>query len=134
MTNHRSPAKIIRSQKRLIQFLKSKANACSFSKSNLSICPQITIDIPSTIGLQPKLATTKLPEINIKPKKIYHPSIINACNSMFKKHPDNLSQEEIEKFNTYRSWKSQIGDPFESNPIFLPIGGLRTCLICANLT
>ena len=83
---------------------------------------------------QPKLTTIKLEQIDIKPKKIYHPTILNACDTMFKKHPDQLSQEEIHKFNYYRNWKSEIGDPIEANPIYLPIGGLRKCLICGNLT
>ena len=97
----------------------------------LSFCSQPTIDIPPT---QQQLSVVKLQEINIRPKKIYHPSIINACECMFQKHPDNLFKEEIDKFNHYRKWKSEIGDPLEANPIYLPIGGLRKCVICANLT
>ena len=104
----------------------------SLPNEALSICPQTPITIPPT--QQPKLATVKLTNIDINPKKIYHPTIINACNSMFNKHPDRLSTEEIVKFNKYKRWKSEIGDPFESNPIYLPIGGLRKCLICENLT
>ena len=101
------------------------------SPKPLSFCSQPTIDIPPT---QKQLSVVKLQEINIRPKKIYHPSIINACECMFKKHPDNLSKEEIDKFNQYRKYKSEIGDPLEANPIYLPIGGLRKCVICANLT
>ena len=88
----------------------------------LSFCSQPTIDIPHTPR---QLSVVKLQESNIRPKKIYHPSIINACECMFKKHPDNLSKEEIDKFNQYRKWKSEIRDPLEANPIYLPIGGLR---------
>jgi hypothetical protein len=130
MANHKSPAKTIRSHKRLIQFLKSKTIASSPVKS-LAICPQTTFNISPQ---QPKLSSTKLEDINIRPKKIYHPTIISACDTLFGKHPDLLSNEEILKFNNYRSWKSDIGDPIEENPIYLPIGGLRRCVICANLT
>ena len=125
MANHKSPAKTISSHKRLIQFLKSKTNASSPVKS-LSICPQTAFNIPPQ---QPKLYFTKL-----RPKKIYHPTILSACDTMFGNHLDLLSREEILKFNNYRSWKLDMGDPIEANPIYLPIGGLRRCLICANLT
>ena len=97
----------------------------------ISICPQSTVNIPPQ---QPKLAPIKLAEINIKPKKIYHPTVINACDTIFKKHPDDLNNEEIQKFNKYRSWKSEMGDPLEANLVYLPIGGLRKYLICSNLT
>ena len=132
MAKHKSPAKTLRSMKRLIQFLKSKVVITPLLKQNLSICDQTTIAIPPT--QQPTLSVIKLPEMNIRPQKIYHPCIINACDTLFKKHPDNLSKEEIEKFNHYRKWKSEMKDPIESIPIYLPIGGLRKCLICTNLT
>jgi hypothetical protein len=118
----------------LIEFLKLKTTTSttpSAAQTSLSICPQMTINIPPE---QPKLTVVKENQIDIKPKKIYHPTILNACKTMFDKHPDHLSQEEIQKFNHYRSWKSEIGDPIEANPIYLPIGGLRKCLICSNLT
>ena len=83
---------------------------------------------------QPQLTAINLEQIDINPKKIYHPTILNTSDTMFKKHPDQLSREEIHKFNQYRRWKFDIGDPIEANPIYLPIGGLRKCLICANLT
>ena len=134
MAKNKSPAKTIRSHRRLIKFLKTKTTESSLAKRSLSMCAQTTIVIPPIITKQPNLTSVKLQEHNIRPKKIYHPCIINACDTMFKKHPDCLTKDEIEKFNKYRSWKSAIGDPIESNPIYLPIGGLRKCLICANLT
>ena len=72
--------------------------------------------------------------IDIQPRKVYHPSIINACDSMFKKHPDQMSKDEIVRFNVFRIWKTDNGDPLETNVVYLPIGGLRTCLICRHLT
>ena len=123
MANYKSPAKTIRSHT-------SKTIAFSPVKS-LAICPQTPFNISPQ---EPKLSSTKLEDINIRPKKIYHPTVISACDTLFGKHPDLLSNEEILKFNNYRSWKSDIGDPIEENPIYLPIGGLRRCVICANLT
>ena len=103
---------------------------------SLLILPQI--DIPpikkSLYPEKPKLSFEKIEGIDIKPRKIYHPCIINACDTMFKKHPDLLANEEIIKFNEYRAWKKKRDDPLESNPIYLSIGRLRKCLICENLT
>ena len=70
----------------------------------------------------------------IRPWKFYQHSIINASDSLFKKHPDLLQPDDIIKFNHFRKYKSEIGDPLETNVVFLPIGGLRTCLVCGNLT
>ena len=60
--------------------------------------------------------------------------MIKCINTMFNNHPDALTQEEIIKFNHYKRWKSESGDPLETNPIYLPIGGLQKCLVCQNLT
>ena len=158
-TKHRSPAKKSRNSKRLIKFLQSKISCKDLP--NLVICSQPSI---SLVPLRPKLSSFKPPStsvppipppvfsstcvqtsypslsqvknegINIRPRKIYHPSIINACLALFKKHPDLLAQEEIIKFNEYRAWKKEVNDPLESNPVYLPIGGLRRCLVCENLT
>ena len=106
MANHKSPAKTIRSHRRLIEFLKSKTTTPSVTKRSPSICPQMTICI---LPEQPQLTAINLQQIDINPKKIYHPTILNTRDTMFKKHPDHLSQEEILKFNHYRCWKSEIG-------------------------
>ena len=103
---------------------------------SLLILPQIDIP-PIKKSLYPekaKLSFDKIEGMDIKPRKIYHPCIINACFTMFRKHPDLLAQEEIVKFNEYRAWKKERDDPLEFNPIYLPIGGLRKCLVCENLT
>ena len=80
--------------------------------------------------------TTKYITKSVKLKSLVFllPTIINACETMFNKHPDHLLSDEIIKFNNYRRWKSEIGDSMEKNPIYLPIGGLRKCVICENLT
>ena len=155
---HQSPAKILRNVKRMTNFIRRISSnpkpsssrikpAPSLSivhlphldispspQNKLSFCSQKTVAIPPANSRKPKLSPVKLEAINIRPKKIYHPTIINACETMFQKHPDQLSKEEIDKFNQYRKYKLEIGDPLEANPIYLPIGGLRKCLICANLT
>ena len=155
---HQSPAKILRNVKRMTKFIRRKSfnpktastrtkpapslsiehlphlDISPSSRNELSFSSQTTISIPPVNSQPPKLSTVKLEEINVRPQKIYHPAIINACETMFTKHPDRLSKEEIEKFNQYRKYKLDIGDPLEANPIYLPIGGLRKCLICANLT
>jgi hypothetical protein len=57
------------------------------AKTSPTICPQMTISIPSE---HQNLTTIKQKQIKIKPKKIYHPTILKACNTMFKKHPDHI--------------------------------------------
>ena len=96
----------------------------------MSSLPQVDISPAKKANLK---AVINLP-ISISPRKIYHPSIINASESLFKKHPDMLQQDEIIKFNHFKKYKSEIGDPLETNVVFLPIGGLRKCLVCENLT
>ena len=106
----------------------------TFLKSKLKQVPNKSSDLVKTT--LPTLSFTPLKNaaISIKPRKIYHPTIINACEAMFKKHPDQLVSEEIIKFNHYRNWKPEMGDPLESNVVYLPAGGLRTCLLCGHLT
>ena len=131
MADKKSPAKMIRSLRRCITFIKMKM------VSLLPISPNLSKTIFPTISFspeKPKLSLETIEGIDIRPRKIYHPCIINACFTMFKKHPDLLAQEEIVKFNEYRAWKKERDDPLESNPIYLPIGGLRKCLVCENLT
>ena len=53
---------------------------------------------------------------------------------MVKRHPDSFTKEEGLKFLEIRNWKSEVGDPLETNVVYLPIGGLRTCMICGHLT
>ena len=129
-TKHRSPAKKARSVKRLIHHLQSKR----INKNNT-----LTISHLTHINVLPAqhrflIQTQKGSQISIRPRKIYHPTIIDACNSLFKKHPDLLQPEEIIQFNKFRKYKSEVGDPLETNVVFLPIGGLRKCLICGHLT
>ena len=127
-----SPSKKLRSLRRLLTFLQSKK-----SSYEAKIIPKITITtLPSLSYLPPapNLSITKNPAISIPAKRIYHPAIINACQALLRKHPSQLTQEEVAKFNEYKNYKLQQGDPLEDSIVYLPSGGLRTCVQCAQLT
>ena len=99
----------------------------------LTTCSQPGISIESKS--QPlTLSVVKNTEINIRFRQIYHPTTINACLAMFNNHPDALTQEEVLKFNHYKSWKKESGEPLETSTIYLPIGGFLTFFVCQNFT
>ena len=85
-----------------------------------------TVDIPPILKERPKLTLVRCTKTTILPRPVYHPAIINACDAMFLKHPSKLMPEEVDKFNVYKNRKIQIGEPLESEVIYLPIGGIRT--------
>ena len=127
-----SPSKKLRSLKRLFSFLQSKVSSNEAKAlPKLTTTKQVSV---SYIPPAPILNLTKNLPISIPPRRIFHPAVINACQSMFKKHPSQLSPEEVEKFNKYKQYKLQVGDPVEQNVVYLPIGGLRTCLQCGQPT
>ena len=130
-----SPAKVLRNVKRMTKFIEKKALKISRNKPVKPVPTLSTTTLPSfsTSSKYLNLSVVKNTEVNIKPRKIYHPTTINACLTMFNNHPDALTQEEIIKFNHYKSWKRESGDPLENNPIYLPTGGLRKFLVCQNL-
>ena len=119
---------------------KSPLATCKLPQQDIppkAIIPNLTKTTLPCISFSPQdlnLSIVKNAGIDIRPRKIYHPTIINACLAMYNKHPDALTQDEVLKFNEYRRWRSEMGQPLESNVIYLPIGGLRTCLICGHLT
>ena len=156
-----SPAKLLRNVKRITRFLENKPFQTPHNKSqdihdvkkSLSFTTQkpfsysppdprqklvssllSSIDIPPVNKEQPKLDIIKSRSISIPPRPVYHPAIINACDAMFAKHPSKLDPDEVKKFKMYRTRKIQIGEPLEEEVIYLPIGGLRTCLNCRELT
>ena len=53
---------------------------------------------------------------------------------MHGKLPSQLSSEEIKEFKFYQQFKLDNGDPIEEDDAYLPLGGLRTCVQCGNLT
>ena len=81
-----------------------------------------------------KLNLVKCNSTSIPPRSVYHPIVVNVCKAMFSKHPKNLTPEEVAKFNIYKERKKQIGEPLESEVIYLPTGGIRTCVNCGELT
>jgi hypothetical protein len=149
-----SPAKKLRGIKRLLTFLQNKSQVKSsdvpkslsiYQQPSISIFPsalkpkliatfQSSMDIPPTTQEKPKLQVVKTQSTSIPPRPIYHPAIINASDAMFSKHPSQLVPEEVVKFNAYRSRKQQIGEPLETEIIYQPIGGIRTCLHCGEIT
>ena len=117
--------------KRIINYVKSKSDSLSKNSLNLG---KTTLPSISFIPPIDNLTIVRNANISIKPRKIYHPAVINACEAMFKRHPNQLEQDEIEKFNHYRKWKADMGDPVEYSLVYLPTGGLRNCLVCGHLT
>ena len=116
----------------------STQESFSFSPPNLQpnlvVSFQSSMDIPPNVKKMSNLNIVKIQSTSIPPRPVYHPTIINACTAMFAKHPSELGQDEIEKFKRYRNHKIQIGEPLETEIIYLPSGGLRTCLHCKELT
>ena len=88
----------------MIAFLKSRSKPEPRSQPTLA---QRILPSISISPQQPNLVYVKNEQVSIRPKKIYHPT---------------------------KKWKTEIGDPLEANVVYLPIGGLRKCLICGNLT
>ena len=115
------------------------------AKSTLTVCIQ---DSWSHNPEKPKLTTTKLEPLSIPsskarlsnlsiqpvqnttipPKTVYHPAIIRASLSMFKKKPDSLTAEEVNKFNLFLKWKLDNGEPVEEDILYNPAGGNTNCL------
>jgi hypothetical protein len=154
---HQSPAKLLRSVKRITSFLEKK-NICP--NSNIKCQPLLSlhhlpkVDIPpaptpptvlscttlarTSIGpvnkVKPKLIVVKTSSTSVSPRPVYHPAVVNASQAMFRKHPSQLMPEEVQKFKNYQEHKIRIGEPLEMEVIFLPIGGTRTCINCGELT
>ena len=88
---------------------------------------------PALPARKPNLSIIKNAAVSIPPRRIYHPAIHNIARTMFNKHPDELSEEEIEKFNSYCEWKRENGEPIETDVIHLP-SSMRDCLHCGHPT
>ena len=102
-------------------------------KPNLDVNLLPSIDLPPIIQ-KAKLEFSRFHSISIPPRPIYHPAVIGACNAMFAKHPSVLLLEEVDQFNFIRNHAKQVGKPLESEELYLPRGGVRTCLNCGQLT
>ena len=143
---NKSPSKKLRNIQRLLSFHLKKSAVKG--KPVLTICPQVAI---SFLPTKPMLETSRNPSISINPgktnlaicqgrsisipgRRIFDPAILQACHSMFGKHPDLLDHAEIAKFNHYIQYKIAQGDPIESSIIYTPAGGAKKCLQCGELT
>ena len=104
-------------------------------KPNLAVVklPAIDIDPPCPLS-PPKLTIQPQHSVSIPPRRIYHPAVINACYSIIGKHPSQMTAAEDEEFQLYMQFKLSRGQNVEDDVVFLPIGGIRTCLHCENLT
>ena len=99
-------------------------------KPTLSIVNLESISIPP---LRPRLSNLSIQSVqqtSIPPKHVYHPAIIRASLSMFRKKPDCLTAEEVDKFNSFINWKLKSGEPIEEDILYNPAGGNQNCLHC----
>ena len=98
-----------------------------------ALCEPVHNLQPTYSKTQKKLTVDKPTLISITPRKIYHPAVINACLSMHGKHPSDLNDDEVNKFNLYIQWKRERGEPIETDIIHCP-SDLRACLHCGHPT
>ena len=84
--------------------------------------------IPSSKPQLSNLSVQSVQKTSIPPKAIFHPPIIRASLSTFKKKPDSLTAEEVNKFNLFIKWKFEYGEPIEEDIIYNPAGGNKNCL------
>ena len=102
--------------------------------SNYSFHQVAHIDIAPVRSTLDKLSINSQSSISIPPRPVYHPAIHQACQAMFGKHPTSLTPEEVSKFKIYQRQKLKNNDSIENDVIYQPIGGIRTCIQCGNLT
>ena len=113
----------------------SATDCSSPEKPVLSTTKVSSVDIePKESKIIPELSIVRQSSLSIPPRTIHHPAVINACFAILGKHPSTLSQEEVYQFQQYREFKESNGDPIEENVVYLPIGGVRTCLHCNQPT
>ena len=104
-------------------------------KNNLAIKKLATVDIPSQeSSRQSSLFIEAQATVSIPPLTIHHPAVVNACYAIIGKHPDQMSTAEEEEFELYKQFKIMNGQKIEDDVVYLPIGGIRTCIHCKNLT
>ena len=99
----------------------------------LNACVLPATDIPPTPS-KSNIKFARNQAVSIPPRPIYHPAIVNASEAIFGKHPDDLTHEEVNKFTVYRRQQRHIGEPLEEQTIYLPSGGMRSCVNCGELT
>ena len=148
MPKYHSPAKKVRSLKRLLTFRIQRLNSKILPSLTISKVEETsytpskpTLSIyacePISITRKPKQLTMQCVEtttIPPQPRPVYHPAIIRASLSMFGKKPYDLDPDEIAEFNLYRAWKCQNGEQIENEIIYNPGSGNQPCLHCGLST
>ena len=88
----------------------------------------------NTESIKPVTLTTSVnPSVSIPPQQIYHPAVINASKSLYKRHPRELTKEEFKAFNKHLHNLRNNGHPVELDPLYLPTA-TRDCLHCGHPT
>ena len=82
--------------------------------SHVNIQPQpksqhLTFSLPTLCSILPS-----------PPGPQHHPNIVEACQMLYRKHPDQLSSEERDNFSGYRQWKMDNGEPIEEDFVNIP--------------
>ena len=116
----------------------SLATKMDVSCGKSSPIPNLTMSVLPSVNVPPfirpsTLAFTRNKSISIPPRKVYHPSIINACMGMLGKHPSQLTEDEAAKFSYFQQYKKEQGDPNKTSLSFRPID-MKNCLHCGHLT
>ena len=110
------------------------SNPCLVSTAVQASCPSLNVACETDpFPKEPVLSIMNNAPISIPPREVYHPAIINACKAICDKHPSQLTTEEAHKFNFYLERKCEMGQPVESDLVYLP-SSMRNCLHCGYLT
>ena len=112
---HKSPAKRMRSLKRLMSYIIRKLSSPKLlsisTQESISILPQHpNISIFETVPNIPpcKLSEESQQEVS-KPQ--YSPALIQACSAYYKKEKTSLSSDELKKFDVYCKWREKNRKP-----------------------
>ena len=85
----------------------------------------LSTKIAVSINIQSKkkfcnLAFLKPNRIDVWPKPKLHPHIIEACEAIYGKLPDEMAEEEHAHFERYNQGKMNNGQPIEESLQFKP--------------
>ena len=104
----------------------------TLTKPELSMESLPSVDIPP--GKRPTLSIAAQSPTSIPPRIIYHPAIINACYAITGKHlPSKLLPDEVKRFKKYLDQKREMGEPVETDLLYLPTS-MRNCIHCGHPT
>ena len=116
----------------------TKPDAVQTTDCATLVKPNLTLEKLAPVDIAPWklpcLSIESQPVISIPPKKIYHPAIINARYAITgKHHPNQLLPEEVKKFKAYIDRKLEMGEPVESDLLYVPTS-MRNCMHCGHPT